>query len=589
MSTLPERANVVVIGAGIVGNSLAYHLVEQGWTDVVLLDKGPFPSPGGSTGHASNFIFPVDHSKEMTLFTQESVRQYQALGVFTRSGGIEVARTARAAAGAEAPTCLGEVVGGAGRAPDAGRGAAARPVPRREGHPGRLLLSGVGVVDSLRAGTLMRERAQARGALTAVPNTEILGIDVEGGRVRAVRTSRGTIRTGRGGRLLRRLEPPDRPHGRGVDSPDARRPPDDRRRAGAALREDRRRDRVPDHPRHGHQHVRAPARGRAGDRLVRPPADPGGPRRHPLARAVGPVADPAPVHQGGLRPPDGAGARADAGHPRRRVGRASAWPSTASSRSRPTAPPSSARARRCEGLWSAAAIWIKEAPGIARTVAEWMTRGVPEIDPHGSDIARFYEHQRTKTHVHARTAEGYNKTYGIVHPAEQWGSNRDVRLVPLPRPRARAGRRLLRDRRLGAPALVRVQPAAARRVRRPRDAAARPSGTPAGGRRSSTPSTWRCATGSAWWTSPPSPSSTSPGRRPSTPCSGWWSTRWTWRSAAWSTPRCSTTTAASRPTSRSCGSATRRFRIVTGGGLGRVDRKWFVDHLPDGGSPRSRT
>jgi glycine cleavage system aminomethyltransferase T len=82
------------------------------------------------------------------------------------------------------------------------------------------------------------------------------------------------------------------------------------------------------------------------------------------------------------------------------------------------------------GLWSAAAIWIKEAPGIAKTVAEWMTTGTPEIDPTGSDIARFYDHHRTRVHVHARTAEGYNKTYGIVHPAEQWASNRDVRLSP---------------------------------------------------------------------------------------------------------------------------------------------------------------
>ena len=93
MTTFPQHARVVVIGAGIVGNSLAYHLARLGWKDIVLLDKGKLPNPGGSTGHASNFIFPVDHSKEMTRFTQDSVRQYKELGVFTRSGGIEVART----------------------------------------------------------------------------------------------------------------------------------------------------------------------------------------------------------------------------------------------------------------------------------------------------------------------------------------------------------------------------------------------------------------------------------------------------------------------------------------------------------------
>src|SRR6185369_14504641 len=83
-----------------------------------------------------------------------------------------------------------------------------------------------------------------------------------------------------------------------------------------------------------------------------------------------------------------------------------------------------------KGLWSAAAIWIKEAPGIAKTIAEWMTNGEPEIDPHGSDIARFYDHHRTAQHIAARTIEGYNKTYGIVHPSEQWASNREVRLSP---------------------------------------------------------------------------------------------------------------------------------------------------------------
>ena len=83
-----------------------------------------------------------------------------------------------------------------------------------------------------------------------------------------------------------------------------------------------------------------------------------------------------------------------------------------------------------KNLWSVAAIWIKEAPGIAKTVAEWMTDGKPEIDPHGSDIARFYDHHRTAQHIAARTTEGYNKTYGIVHPNEQWASNRPIRLSP---------------------------------------------------------------------------------------------------------------------------------------------------------------
>src|ERR1700674_3708379 len=90
---LPAQARVVVIGAGIVGNSMAYHLACQGWKDILLVDKGALPNPGGSTGHASNFIFLTDHSKEMAAFTIESANQYRELGVYHECGGIEVART----------------------------------------------------------------------------------------------------------------------------------------------------------------------------------------------------------------------------------------------------------------------------------------------------------------------------------------------------------------------------------------------------------------------------------------------------------------------------------------------------------------
>ncbi len=50
MSDAPSAARAVVIGCGIVGNSLAYHLTRLGWTDVVLLDKGPLPNPAARPG-----------------------------------------------------------------------------------------------------------------------------------------------------------------------------------------------------------------------------------------------------------------------------------------------------------------------------------------------------------------------------------------------------------------------------------------------------------------------------------------------------------------------------------------------------------
>ena len=117
------------MGAGIVGNSLAYHLARLGWTDLVLVDKGPMPNPGGSTGHASNFIFPIEYSKMMMELTADSTAQYQELGVFTESGGIEVARTAGADDRAAPPLHGGQGLGDTRAAADARRGGQAGAVP----------------------------------------------------------------------------------------------------------------------------------------------------------------------------------------------------------------------------------------------------------------------------------------------------------------------------------------------------------------------------------------------------------------------------------------------------------------------------
>lgn len=194
MSTPPTEAQVVVIGAGIVGNSLAWQLAQHGWRDIVLLDKGPLPNPGGSTGHASNFIFLVDHSKEMTDLTADSVRQYQELGVFTRSGGIEVARTPERMQELQRRMTSSMSWGIDSELLDPAQVAGLVPYVDADVILGGFHTPGVGVVDSLRAGTLMRERAQELDALTVVAGAEVVGIAVEAGRVRGVRTDQGDIR-----------------------------------------------------------------------------------------------------------------------------------------------------------------------------------------------------------------------------------------------------------------------------------------------------------------------------------------------------------------------------------------------------------
>ena len=82
-------------------------------------------------------------------------------------------------------------------------------------------------------------------------------------------------------------------------------------------------------------------------------------------------------------------------------------------------------------LWSAAAVWVKEGPGMAQVVAEWMTYGYPRvIDAHGADIARFYDGERSEEHIWSRADESFIKTYGIVHPSEQWAGRRNIEVGP---------------------------------------------------------------------------------------------------------------------------------------------------------------
>ncbi len=193
MASVPGSAQVVVIGAGIVGNSLVHHLARLGWTDIVQIDKGALPNPGGSTGHASNFIFLTDHSREITDLTLDSVEQYQEMGVFTQSGGFEIARTEermeelrRRMSSAKAWGIEAEIV-------DPAFVKEKVPFIEEDQFIGAFWQPGVGVVDSLRAGTIMRERAMESGALTVVPNVEVIGMDVEDGRIRRVRTTGGDI------------------------------------------------------------------------------------------------------------------------------------------------------------------------------------------------------------------------------------------------------------------------------------------------------------------------------------------------------------------------------------------------------------
>ncbi len=426
---MPASQRIVIIGAGIVGNSVAYHLTRLGETGITLLDKGPLPNPGGSTGHASNFIFPVDHSKEMTALTLESMRQYKDLDVYLECGGIEVARTearmqeltrrmvSACTWGIEpvsllTPAEIKELV----------------PFINEELLLGGFYTPGAGVVDSLRAATIMRERAVEAG-MTVAANSEVTGLDVENGRIKRVRTDRGDIETDRVVIAC------------GCWSPRIA------RMAGANI-------------------PLTPA--------VHQMIDIGPVARFADARTLVDFPIVRDMDTNMYERQDGGGLEIGSYAHRPILMDADEIPSIEESALSPTELPFTQQDFELQmeqalelmpdivgdesvgvryaingllsvtldglpligetpevgGLWSAAAIWIKEGPGAGKTVAELMVGGESEIDVYDSNIARAYPHQKTKAHIQARAGEGFNKMYGIVHPAEQWESDRRVKLSP---------------------------------------------------------------------------------------------------------------------------------------------------------------
>ena len=444
----PARASAVIIGAGIVGNSLVHHLALLGWRDLVLVDKGPMPNPGGSTGHASNFIFPIEYSKMMFDLTTDSTEQYQDLGVFTQSGGIEVART---------PERMIELRRRCSQAKSWG-------IPAEILSPGEVnklvpyldesvILGGahfptVGVVDSLRAGTLMREGAQRSGALTVLAGTEVLGITLDGsaglagaagwaggaggagGRVRGVSTSAGEIETDNVVICC------------GVWSPRIA------RMAGARLAL------TPT----VHQMISvgpialfADTPGEISYPIVRDVDTNMYERQHGGDMEVGSYAhrpiivapDEIPSIESSVLSPTEMPFTQEDFDPQleqalelmpellgdERAGIRYAINGLISMT--PDGHPLLGEMPEAKGLWAAAASWIKEGPGCGRAVAELMSGKVTTVDVHEADAARFYPHQRTVAHVRARAREGFNKMYGIVHPAEQWESGRPVRVSPV--------------------------------------------------------------------------------------------------------------------------------------------------------------
>ncbi len=194
---LPARARVVIIGGGVIGASVAYHLAVMGWTDVLLLEQGQLSC--GTTWHAAGLVGQLRASEAGTRLVQYSTQLYERLEAetglstgFRRCGGVTVARTAdrltqlrRTAATAEAYQLDCELI-----SPQKAR--ELYPILKTDDLQGALWLPGDG-----RANPTDLTAALARGArdkgVTIKEHTRVTGITQAKGEITGVHTDHGDV------------------------------------------------------------------------------------------------------------------------------------------------------------------------------------------------------------------------------------------------------------------------------------------------------------------------------------------------------------------------------------------------------------
>ena len=194
---MEKQARLVIIGAGIVGCSAAYHLTKMGWKDIVVLDQGKAPFYGGSSSHAPGGAFQTNPSKLMTELAHYGAHFYHSLEYDGKkgaelTGGIELART---------PERLTELKRRRGLGYSWGlEGEILTPKECKEKVPflnEKEILGGYFVADDAIGRPVVCVQALAdfakKNGVKFYDRTDVLDILVEKKRVKGIKTSNGTI------------------------------------------------------------------------------------------------------------------------------------------------------------------------------------------------------------------------------------------------------------------------------------------------------------------------------------------------------------------------------------------------------------
>ena len=197
MSDLPSRARIVIIGGGVIGASVAYHLTLAGETDVLLIEQGELSC--GTTWHAAGLVGQLRATESSTRLVQYSTDLYSRLedetglsAGFKRCGGLTVARTEdrmtqlrRTAATAEAFDLECEML----TAAEAGE---RWPLMSTDDLVGAIWLPGDGKANPTDLTMALAKGARQRGA-RVVEHVQVFDVLTEDDAVVGVYTSHGDV------------------------------------------------------------------------------------------------------------------------------------------------------------------------------------------------------------------------------------------------------------------------------------------------------------------------------------------------------------------------------------------------------------
>ncbi|HEY5332357.1 MAG TPA: FAD-dependent oxidoreductase, partial [Solirubrobacterales bacterium] len=194
---LPDSARCVIIGGGVGGTSLAYHLAELGWDDVVLVDRNQLTS--GSTFHSAGLVGQLRGSVSLTKMMMHSVDLYRRIGResdfdpgWTECGGIRLASTEERMEELRRQAGWAKTFGLPLELISAEEAQELFPLMSTEGVLGAAWLPTDGYIDPSQLTYALADGAR-RGGCRIFTDTRVTGIEVKDGRVRGVRTDRGEI------------------------------------------------------------------------------------------------------------------------------------------------------------------------------------------------------------------------------------------------------------------------------------------------------------------------------------------------------------------------------------------------------------